>query len=491
MSHHQHHWFTPRRQTNVRRGLALGLALLLLIPAGAAVSASSRGTTSADSVHVATLGDGVTYTALAMSDGHLFAGTMQGLGIYDVTDPTRPELLGETNLAVRGVTVEGDHAFVSAGFDADSRIVVLDVSNPAEPQPIAWIEPPVVQSSPPSDFPPQLSFDGPVLVDQGLLYVASEDFFNPWTTYNALNVYDVSDPAVPLLVGQTGLQPSSTNNLVVTGGHVYVGENSYLETVDVSAPSAPLVTSSIETPSSGLAVDGAYLYSGSGTPSGELNVYSLANPARPAPAGTIWARADLLGTDDLTVVHPTPDKSFLIAAFRIDSFVWVDVYDVTPPIRLGSASLLMHKGEVAGISNNSVNDVLAEGAFVYVAQWYAGTRVAWMDYASLSRVTPEIVKQPTADKVVLVRRDGAVSWRFGASLREPSADPIAGKTIRLQRSTNGSTWRTIRTPATNSNGKVSVVLKFKDRGTTYWRWSSAADSRYLAATTSKTRVVVR
>ena len=178
-------------------------------------------------------------------------------------------------------------------------------------------------------------------------------------------------------------------------------------------------------------------------------------------------------------------------AFRVDSFVWVDVYDVTPPIRLGSASLLMRKGEVAGVSNNSVNDVLASGDFVYVAQWYAGTRVAWMDYASLSRVALSIVKQPTAGKVVLARKDGVVSWRFGATLREPAGAAGAGKTVRLQKSATGSSWRTVKSPTTNHNGKVSVLLTFRARGTTYWRWSSAADSQYLPATTSRTRVVVR
>lgn len=465
--------------------------LALVLPAGLAGASGGRAG-GLESRLVTVLEDGQTVESVLVADGIAYAGGLNGIGIYDVHDPADARGIAGTDGTIRGMAIDGSTLVVQEGFDQDSTLVVLDVLDPAHPAVDAWIQPPAVPGAPPSDFPPQLSFEGPVAVRDGLLYAVSEDYYNPDLFYRALSVYDVGNPADPTLVGQVALRPSSqAEQLVLAGDYAYLSSTSYLEPVDVSAPAHPVAGTPISTAGDGVAVDGQLLYSCPGIPGAELEVYSLEDPGHPSYRGTIDAPSYLMTCSAVAVTHPVAGKSFLLVAWQAEGLQWLSVYDVTPPIRVGDASLLMNKGQVDGIANNSVSDVEVDGSYVYTAQWYAGVRVSFVDWASAARAAPSIVKVPGRDRYVLTRKAGVATWRFGALLRSPAGDPVVGKTVRLQRMLGGGGWTTVATATTDDLGAVVKKLVFRHAGTTSWRWSSPADSAWLAVSTSRTTVVVR
>lgn len=102
-----------------------------------------------------------------------------------------------------------------------------------------------------------------------------------------------------------------------------------------------------------------------------------------------------------------------------------------------------------------------------------------------------ITKSPTGSLYSLRRRNGVAYWTFGATFKTHTGSVIKSKRVYLQRSTNGTSWRTVYTLTTSSYGKASKRLAFRTRGTTYWRWHSPATTTYSAAASSRTKIAVR
>jgi hypothetical protein len=99
-----------------------------------------------------------------------------------------------------------------------------------------------------------------------------------------------------------------------------------------------------------------------------------------------------------------------------------------------------------------------------------------------------LTMSPSASTVTLKRNS---YWRYSAVLRASSGAPIAGKTVYLQRSGNGSSWSTVVTLRTSAAGAVSRTAKFSTKGASYWRWYSPADGSYFSATGARIRVTVK
>jgi hypothetical protein len=101
-----------------------------------------------------------------------------------------------------------------------------------------------------------------------------------------------------------------------------------------------------------------------------------------------------------------------------------------------------------------------------------------------------IAKSPSAGTQVLVRRAGSVTWRFGATLTS-SSRPLAGKTVYLQKLTNG-VWRTATGALkTNAYGKVSYSRVYRSASAAAWRWYSPGTATLAPAYSTKTLVIVR
>jgi hypothetical protein len=100
-----------------------------------------------------------------------------------------------------------------------------------------------------------------------------------------LVILDVSDPARPVVVGQTGALPGVVLGLAVAGSYAYVADrDAGLRVVDVSDPDAPVEIGFYDTPgsASGVALIGSYAYVADGD-SG-LRVINVSNPAAPVEA---------------------------------------------------------------------------------------------------------------------------------------------------------------------------------------------------------------
>lgn len=111
--------------------------------------------------------------------------------------------------------------------------------------------------------------------------------------------------------------------------------------------------------------------------------------------------------------------------------------------------------------------------------------------ANLMPTAATLSKSPTYSGVTLVRHNGSATWTFGATLRTVGGDPIAGRSIVLEKSADAVNWKTALTRTTNASGTVSITLTYYGAGTSYWRWRFLGDITYAPSSTSKTKVVIR
>lgn len=122
----------------------------------------------------------------------------QCLRIYGISDPTLPESLCfyDTHVAVSDVAVGYPYAFV-----VGSQFIVLDISNPREPQEVARRSV--------TDYGWRIALDG------DLAYVAEG--------YAGVRAYDVSNPAEPVETGFY-VTPTFANEVQAKGGLVFVAD---------------------------------------------------------------------------------------------------------------------------------------------------------------------------------------------------------------------------------------------------------------------------
>ena len=106
------------------------------------------------------------------------------------------------------------------------------------------------------------------------------------------------------------------------------------------------------------------------------------------------------------------------------------------------------------------------------------------------KVTPTITRTPSASTLTCKRKHGEAKFTLAAKLSDVRG-VVAGASVRLQRSTNGSSWTTLTTPKTTSAGKVSKTLYVSKIGKTYYRWYTIATAYDYSVKTSKQKVVVK
>ena len=147
------------------------------------------------------------------------------------------ELVGQIGGSVYAVALQGDYAYIGVG----PRLVILDVSNPAQP--------PVIGQT--GVLPGMV---GDVAVAGAYAYVADGE--------GGLRIVDVSDPAHPAEAGSYDT-PGVAYDVAVSGAYAYVADREGgLRIVDVSDPAHPAEVGFYNTPgyAYGVAVAGAYAY---------------------------------------------------------------------------------------------------------------------------------------------------------------------------------------------------------------------------------------
>ena len=171
-------------------------------------------------------------------------------------------LVGQIGGPTQRVAVQGNYAYVGVGL----RLVVLDISNPADLREIGVTQP----------FP---HFIEDIAISGALAYVAAGGA--------GLRVLDVSDPARPAEIGSLQLR-GYAEGVAVSGTMVWLADGPYgLRVIDVSNPRNPTEIGSAFTRNYAfkVATDGRYAYvaaAGAG-----LLIADLTNPAKPSEVATL------------------------------------------------------------------------------------------------------------------------------------------------------------------------------------------------------------
>ncbi len=158
------------------------------------------------------------------------SGADNGLWVVDASDPEAPQLVAthtiEPPLRVGAVHVIGDLAMVSAA--EGSRTVLLDVSDPTDPQPI-----------PGGDF--HVTDDGG---EPREYYFANTGgrygLFARKEAGGGFVAYDLSDARAPSRVGGFHTPDGNGGYVFRQNDHVFVGDSNFAGVFDFADPSAPL-----------------------------------------------------------------------------------------------------------------------------------------------------------------------------------------------------------------------------------------------------------
>jgi PKD repeat protein len=172
-----------------------------------------------------------------------------------------------------------------------------------------------------------------------------------------LVILDVSDPAHPAVIGQTGVLPGIVQGVAVSGNYAYVADGGGgLRIINISDPAHPSEVGFYDTPgvAYGVAVSGNYAYVADG--GAGLRIINVANPAHPTEAG----------------FYDTPGYAFGVAvsgnyAYVADDYAGlriINVADPAYPTEAGYCETLYYARGVA-----------VSGNYAYVADDYAGLRI--------------------------------------------------------------------------------------------------------------------
>jgi hypothetical protein len=289
--------------------------------------------------------------AVTVQGDYAYVGAGNRLVVVDVSDPTTPQVMGQTapfSDSVAAVVVTGTHAYVAA-YTAGLRVV--DISDPAAPQEVGFYD------------TPGMALD--VDVAGSYAYVADGD--------GGLRVVDVFTPTALQEVGF--LDRPYAASVQVVGGYIYLTTASVykvdtLEVIDVSNPTLPqragYVILNVFDAITDLSVSGNYAYLIEPAPPGcvhfcfpgRLSVVDISTPASPQ----YLSSADRSALFTLAI-YVLGDYAYLAGNYGLV------IYDVSDP----TYPSLSTTSYVSGYGGN----ICAVDEFVYVANGEGGLAIWW------------------------------------------------------------------------------------------------------------------
>lgn len=185
------------------------------------------------------------------------------------------ELVGHVGGSASAVATAGGYTYLAVG----PQLVVVDVSDPANPQPVGSL------------ILPTTDLVGTLMAAGHYVYA---------TAGKDLWIIDVSSPTNPVQAGLYSA-PHGINDAAIDGTHAYLLVDGGLLVIDVSNPATPVQASSYQTPGSAVGIDVAngYAY----IADGDLQVVNISNPAQPTAAGSYscYSGGHHYGTYDVAV----------------------------------------------------------------------------------------------------------------------------------------------------------------------------------------------
>ncbi len=290
---------------------------------------------------------GVAFNVAVAGNFAFVANDLDGLRIYDISDPTAPTEVGHAPepvdllAAAEFVAVAGNYAYV-ANYEDGLR--VYDVSDPANPTSV---------------------FNVPETVYGGLAWgvAVAGDYLYLANFEDGVRVYDLTDPAAPVEV--TGAHMDADGQayaLAVSGNYLYVANgDGGLLIYDVSHPTQPDFTGQIVPPlgaAYGLAVAGNLVYVANGGDG--LRIYDVSSPANPIE------RAHVGGSNEsLYVAYGVAVEGGF--AFLACNEPGLEVYDVKDVNNVALVGSLNEGGQALYVT--------VAGGLVYVANGDDGLRI--------------------------------------------------------------------------------------------------------------------
>jgi len=243
------------------------------VPSVASVVQSPGTTTAADAQNVEFVGQigGESY-AVAVQGDYAYLGVGPRLVVLDISNPANPTLAGQTEVLpdiVWGVAVAGNYAYVA---DDEGGLRIINVSDPAAPSEAGFYDTPGDARG--------------VAVAGNYAYIADH--------YKGLRIINVTDPAAP---SEAGFYDTSwyAKGVAVAGNYAYVAAvGAGLRIINISDPAAPSEVGFYYTPGEalGVAVTGNYAYVAVKYV-GSLRIINVSNPAAPTEAGFYGTPAGL------------------------------------------------------------------------------------------------------------------------------------------------------------------------------------------------------
>lgn len=313
------------------------------------------------------------------------------------------ELVTRITGDAEALALHGDHLYAAI----DSRLVVVDVSDPARPTIVGQTD----------VFP---GYVEDVAWADSRIYLANHSY--------GVRIIDVSMPSAPTELGVCDT-PGNAYGVAASGDYVYVADEcSRFQVCDVSTPSTSAVVGSytnLEGCAYGVAISSDYAYVGAW----HLYVLDLSNPEAPTYAGSYvpdspegYSRKGVTVVDDRLFVgeyrYTLPDADG--GGLRV-----IDISDPTDPTALG----------FYGSPSGQVDGLAVAGDRVYVADGWGGVRVVDVSDPSVIREVGAYDTTGDAEKVgvsgnyvfVADSEDGLLTLWFAEPIT--SVVPTSGASI--------------------------------------------------------------
>lgn len=286
---------------------------------------------------------GGTIQSLAIRGRFAYAGIGPRLVILDISDPHQPLRVGQTEPVghiVFDIALDGPYAYLAA-YEGGMRIV--DVSNPAEPRVISSVGSP--PRPPPYDVP-----------DRALAIAKTGSSAFVFYYDAGLRVFDVSDPANPLEIGEyqvTGPLPYGLD-MAIRNNIAHLLTWTRMTLVDLSTPSTPAYLSELylQNWTNAIEVDDRYAYLAENA----LGIVDISDPHAPTFVTRIADKPTTCGW----LMALSPNRVYL----HDDStgMAVIDISDPTRPIWRGSIAMDSTLGGA----------VAADGSLACLGDWYSG-----------------------------------------------------------------------------------------------------------------------
>jgi hypothetical protein len=180
-----------------------------------------------------------------------------GLEIIDISDPSRPELLGRAPAGVTGLSIHNQFAYVVDG----PKLQIFDISDPGNPTP-----------------------RGTFAVSDTLQAIDSNNNFAYLVSDGKLSIVDVDNVDAPVLRGTYVLTHGLGQDIQVDGTYAYLATGGDLDIVDVGDPLGPKLLSSVQAPlAQSIFVAGNRAYTAAR--GGGVQIFDVSDPTAPLLRG--------------------------------------------------------------------------------------------------------------------------------------------------------------------------------------------------------------